>query len=202
LLPAEHQSELDSRIGQFQAIELHLQLQLIKLQALLNQASREPRLKGPFPVSLYKTILSSLQAILDRFHSMRCVTTHPQWYTYVRPAFMENLRRERREMIGDIILYFSVLSSAFQLKTPMPPYLPPAEESRRRLVRAVRESEAMTNGDLNSSGQLLYFAYVLTMKTVIRELDHIGKALQDSYGVVGGSIDSFEQLFNSMYDSV
>jgi hypothetical protein len=38
-------------------------------------------------------------------------------------------------MIGNVVLYFSILSSAFRLKTPMPPYLPPAEISRRRLVR-------------------------------------------------------------------
>ena len=66
----------------------------------------------------------------------------------------------------------------------------------------MRETEAMASGHLSSADQLLYFAYVLTMKTVIRELDHIGQALQDSYGVVGGSIENFELLFNSMYESV
>jgi len=80
--------------------------------------------------------------------------------------------------------------------------LPPAEESRRRLIRAVRETEAMSSGQLNSSGQLLYFAYVLTMKTVIRELDHIGNTLQEAYGVVGGSIENFERLFSDMYEVV
>ena len=37
-------------------------------------------------------------------------------------------------MAGNIILYFSVLASAFRLKAPLPPYLPPAEEARERLV--------------------------------------------------------------------
>lgn len=121
-------------------------------------------------------------------------------------------------MVGNILLYFSVLSSAFQLKTPMPPYLPPAEESRRRLVsqfaespwflsirpqvRAVRETEAMSSEQLNTSAQLLYFAYALTMKTVIRELDHIGNELQEAYGVVGGSRQNFEHLFSSVYEAV
>ena len=97
LICEETKTELESRVEQLQAMsacfftwanllrvilfrELHLQLQLIKLQSLLVQASREPRLKGPFPVTLYKSILSSLQAVLDRLHSMRCVTTHPEWY--------------------------------------------------------------------------------------------------------------------------
>ncbi len=37
-------------------------------------------------------------------------------------------------MVGNIILYFSTLASAFQLKMPLPPYLPQAEASRQRLV--------------------------------------------------------------------
>ena len=38
-------------------------------------------------------------------------------------------------MAGNIILYFSTLASAFRLKAPLPPYLPPAEKARQRLVR-------------------------------------------------------------------
>jgi len=196
LIREESQPELDVRAQQFQAMELHMQLLLIKLQTLMNQAKHEPRLKGPFPTALYKSILNGLQAILDRFHSMRCVTSNTDWYLYVSPAFMQSLRSERREMIGHVVLYFSVLSSAFRLKTPMPPYLPPAEIARRRLIKSVRDSEAMTQGPLNTSGQLLYFAYVLTMKSVIKELDRIGDALQDAFGVVGGDITNFERLFN------
>jgi hypothetical protein len=61
--------------------ELHLQIKLIELQGLLAQTQHEPRLKGPFPVKLYRSILTSLQTILDRLHSMRCVTTREEWYT-------------------------------------------------------------------------------------------------------------------------
>jgi hypothetical protein len=59
--------------------ELHLQIQLIKLQELLAQTQHEPRLKGPFPVKLYRGILTGLQTILDRLHSMRCVTMRDEW---------------------------------------------------------------------------------------------------------------------------
>jgi len=38
-------------------------------------------------------------------------------------------------MVGNIVLSFFTLASAFQLKAPLPPYLPPAEHSRLRLVR-------------------------------------------------------------------
>ena len=40
-------------------------------------------------------------------------------------------------MVGNIILSFSTLASAFRLKAPLPPYLPPAEECRQRLVRNI-----------------------------------------------------------------
>lgn len=59
--------------------ELHLQIKLIEMQRLLSQTQHEPRLKGPFPVALYRSILTSLQTILDKLHSMRCVTTREEW---------------------------------------------------------------------------------------------------------------------------
>ena len=61
--------------------ELHLQIKLLHIQKLLAQAQNEPRLKGPFPVRLYRSMLTSLQRILDLLHSMRCVTTREEWYT-------------------------------------------------------------------------------------------------------------------------
>ena len=61
--------------------ELHLQIKLIELQTLLSQTQHEPRLKGPFPIALYREILQSLQNILDKMHSMRCVTTREEWFT-------------------------------------------------------------------------------------------------------------------------
>ena len=59
--------------------ELHLQIKLIEIQGLLAQAQHEPRLKGPFPVLLYRDVLTSLQAIMDKLHSVRCVMTREEW---------------------------------------------------------------------------------------------------------------------------
>jgi len=72
-------------IQHFMSMELHLQLQLIELQGLLAQTQHEPRLKGPFPVQLYRSILTSLQSILDKLHSMRCVTSREEWHTVSSP---------------------------------------------------------------------------------------------------------------------
>lgn len=195
LLSKSASAMLNSSIHEFMAMELHLQIKLIELQNLLAQTQHEPRLKGPFPVLLYRSILTSLQTILDKLHSMRCVTTREEWFTNVRKDFILPVNKERREMAGNIILYFSVLASAFRLKAPLPPYLPPAEEARERLVSAIRQLDIVKNRDVMASKQLLFFAYALTMKGVTQELDCLGHTLQDAFGVIGQTADEFDSLF-------
>ncbi|KAF8993682.1 Fusaric acid resistance protein-like-domain-containing protein [Cyathus striatus] len=187
-------TRLNNSIHEFMAMELHLQINLIELQGLLNQTQHEPRLKGPFPVELYREILTSLQTILDKLHSMRCVTTREEWYN-VRNDFIIPVNKERREMVGNIILSFSVLSSAFRLKAPLPPYLPPAEQSRQRLVEAIRRLDVVRNREAKGSRHLLFFAYALTMKGVTQELEKLGRTLQDVFGVIGQGVEEFEALF-------
>ena len=60
--------------------ELHLQSQLGNLRDLLAQTKNEPRLKGPFPFTCYKEVLLSCERMMDRLHSMRCVTTRDEWW--------------------------------------------------------------------------------------------------------------------------
>ncbi len=55
----------------------------------------------------------------------------------VRRDFILPVNKERREMVGNIILYFSTLASAFRFKAPLPPYLPPAEQARQQLVGGI-----------------------------------------------------------------
>jgi len=195
LLPQTPAERLNSSVLNFMAMELHLQIKLIEMQGLLAQTAHEPRLKGPFPVAMYRQILTSLQTVLDRLHSMRCVTTREEWFTNVRRDFILPVNVERREMVGNVILYFSVLSAAFKLKVPLPPYLPPAEQSRQRLVSAITRLEAMKHQDVKRSQQLLYFAYALMMKGVIQELDYLGRTLQGAFGVIGSTTIDFESLF-------
>lgn len=59
--------------------ELHLQSQLSSLRDLLAQTRNEPRLKGPFAFEFYNEVLLSCERMLDRLHSMRCVTTRDEW---------------------------------------------------------------------------------------------------------------------------
>ncbi|WVQ72114.1 hypothetical protein IAR50_001659 [Cryptococcus sp. DSM 104548] len=190
---------LSSSVRQFMAMELHLQSQLDYLRGLLAQTKNEPRLKGPFAYGFYHEVLLSCERVLDRLHSMRCVTTRDEWNDDMRQAFIFPVNKERREMAGNVILYFYTLSAGLRLRTPVPPYLPPAEDARKRLVKAIRGLEVVKRRKLKSGGRhLLFFAYALAMQEVIAELDFLGRMLQDAYGVISHpTVSSFEDLFVS-----
>uniref|UniRef100_V5ER14 Uncharacterized protein n=2 Tax=Kalmanozyma brasiliensis (strain GHG001) TaxID=1365824 RepID=V5ER14_KALBG len=188
---------------EFQAIELHLQVSIIKLEGLLAQTKHEPRLKGPFPVATYRSMLSCCQNILDKLHSMRCVTTRQDWYRHVRRDFVIPVNAERREMVGNVLLYFYTLGSAFHLKNPVPPYFPPAGQCRLRLLDRIRELPVVKRRAVRgSSAYLLFYSYALAMKDVIDQLDALGRLTQQNFGVWGGSVDDFERHFVSSAESV
>lgn len=150
---------------EFQTIELHLQVSIIKLEGLLAQTKHEPRLKGPFPVATYKAMLGCCQNMLDKLHSMRCVTTREDWYRSVRRDFVIPVNAERREMVGNVLLFFYTLGSAFHLKIPVPPYFPPASQCRQRLLEKIRELPVVKRRAVRgSSAYLLFYSYALAMK--------------------------------------
>lgn len=107
-------------------------------------------------------------------------------------------------MVGNVILYFYTLSAGFRLRTPMPPYLPPAEPARQRLVDAIRDLDVVKRRSVRGgSRHLLFFAYALAMQEVIAELDFLGDLMQDAFGVISHSTTSdFEALFDACDTSV
>ncbi|BEI80670.1 hypothetical protein CcaverHIS002_0111990 [Cutaneotrichosporon cavernicola] len=194
--PVEH--HLSKDVLQFMAMEIHLQGQLGELRGLLGHAKNEPRLKGPFASAFYHEVLLSCERVLDRLHSMRCVATRSEWDQSIRQAFVLPVNKQQREMAGSIILYFYTLSAGFRLRLPMPPYLPPAEEARERLVDAIRQLDVVKRRSVSCGGRhLLFFAYALAMQEVINELDYIGGLLQDAFGVIATSsgVREFDELF-------
>ena len=102
-------------------------------------------------------------------------------------------------MVGNILLYFSLLASALSLKTPMPTFLPPARQARRHLLRKLHTLEVVKRRIVRSPESLLYLAYSIQVGDVIKELDNIGKIFQRLFGIVGGasSTEEFEALFVS-----
>ncbi|PHZ17440.1 uncharacterized protein RHIMIDRAFT_232867 [Rhizopus microsporus ATCC 52813] len=178
---------------QLQHIELSLQVSLVELQDLLVHAPNEPRLKGPFPVKTYETILASCQSILDKFLSIRIVILKDIWATQVRKDLMLPASKELMEMAGCVLLYFYLLASALQLKTPLPPYLPPAEKAREMLMLKLQRLPKITadlkkNKDCSDSEAvkdecyMVYYAFVVNMESIIIELDKLGQQMKELFG--------------------
>ncbi|KAE9403098.1 hypothetical protein BT96DRAFT_990557 [Gymnopus androsaceus JB14] len=82
----------------------------------------------------------------------------------------------------------------------LPPYLPPAEESRQQLVHAIRKLEVVRNRNVKGRSSCCFFAYAMAMKGVTQELQSLGRVLQDAFGVISQSADEFDTtiLFSSL----
>lgn len=159
----------------FMDLELGLQRALLELQSLLSQTPNEPRLKGAFPVDTYRTMLTSCQNIVDRFLSMRSVMLKDTWYDQVQHDFMAPVAQERKEMVGNVLLYFYLLASALKLKTPMPPYFPPARKAWKSLLKELEDMPIAKSKSLleKDNVYVYYYAYVTLMEDIIRELDKV-----------------------------
>ncbi|KAI8375782.1 Fusaric acid resistance protein-like-domain-containing protein [Blakeslea trispora] len=162
-----------------QAMELALQMALFELQTLLSHAPNEPRLKGPFPVKAYTDMIACCQRILDTFLTIRVVMLKDVWDSYVRQSFLMPAVKELMEMSGSVLLYFYLLASALQLKTPLPPYFPPAENARYQLMQKLHTMAHLGNqemtwpDDKRDECYMIYYAYVILMGNIIRELDMV-----------------------------
>ncbi|KAI8973011.1 Fusaric acid resistance protein-like-domain-containing protein [Pilobolus umbonatus] len=181
----------------FMDLELGLQRSLLELQSLLSQTPNEPRLKGAFPVDTYRDMLLSCQNIVDRFLSMRTIILKDDWYEQVQHDLMLPLSLARREMVGNVILYFYLLASALRLKTPMPPYFPPARKAWQSLLVQLREMPIEKTKRLieKNNVYIFYYAYVTLMEDIIRELDKLGNNMTLLFGALVPS-NQWEQLFD------
>lgn len=179
---------------------------------------------GPFPVATYKALLSSCQSILDKLHSLRCVTGREAWTPLV-DMFLTPVSAEHRNMVstsmsivligsreclriflsspslsqtqvGNVLLYFYTIGSAFRLKSPIPPYLPPASEARLRLLESIRQLPVIKRRTVRGSSEyLLFYSYALAEKGIEKELGVLGELTQENFGVLGGSRERFERQF-------
>lgn len=105
-------------------------------------------------------------------------------------------------MVGNILLAFSLLASSLTLKSPLPPYLPPASAARRQLLRKLETLPVVRKRIVRSTESLLFLAYTVQMADVISELGFLGSAFQGLFGIAGGgSTEEFEALFVSHDDS-
>ncbi|KAI8887178.1 hypothetical protein K501DRAFT_242906 [Backusella circina FSU 941] len=183
----------------FMDYELQLQRTLLELQELLNQTPNEPRLKGAFPVATYRSILASCQNITDKFSTMRSVILKDEWFEQVQDDFIMPVSQERKEMVGNVLLYLYTLASALRLKTPLPPYLPPARQAWESLISRLRQLPVVKSKELVQKDHiyLFYYAYVTVLDDIIRELDKLGGNMAHLFGVIVPE-EQWESLFNML----
>ncbi|KAJ8295574.1 putative membrane protein [Rhodotorula toruloides] len=172
----------------FSTMELELQLTLIRVSGLLSATRHEPRIKGPFPVAPYRDVLAACQSMLDSLTAIVRMTRRDAWLKVVRRDFVLPVNEQRREMVGNVILYLALLSSAVSAKTPLPPFLPPAEQARERLVAKLRDLEVVKRRLVRGGSEsLLYYAYTTSMQDVIAPLDLLGAIFQRLFGIIASS---------------
>lgn len=191
----DHLSPSDT-LAYFMSFELKLHMSLMRLEQLVPLTWLEPRLKGPFPIEVYKQMLGCCQNILDKFVAMRVAISnnvervsdatypdsssstlkpgksrrnslqsirHEDLILGIAPSSSASLKRQmaagksntslntqtsenqalalhpdllpyRRELVGNVLLMFYTFAGALILKQPLPTYLPPARQARKRLI--------------------------------------------------------------------
>lgn len=182
----------------FLEMEVFLQTSLITISALLVVARNEPRLKGTFP-PIYRQVLTECQSLLDSLSSMRNLRPgSPGATERITREFVVPVNRERREMVGNVILFLSVLAGAVSLKNPLPPYLPPARLAQERLLAKLQSLPIVKQRIIqDGSESLIYLAYATVMKDIITRLEQLGEMFQGEYGIVGGqTLGDFEANFS------
>ncbi|KAF9580852.1 hypothetical protein BGW38_002338 [Lunasporangiospora selenospora] len=179
----------------FQHVEHQLQTKLLKISQLLELSIAEPRLKEEFPKKLYGQIIQCCQNILDRLVSMRMAAQllSPE----VRELVTGPMNYYRRDMVGALLLYFSVLSSSLASKSPLPPYLPSARMARLRVIYNVREAiaahQAATGEDHYT--YIYYYAFSSALEEVIEELELLAILIKPLVGVTIVSAGTGNQGF-------
>jgi hypothetical protein len=76
-------------LSYFISFEMKLNMALQRLEQLLPLTRLEPRLKGPFPIEIYRRLLNHSQNILDKFVSMRV-------------AIANNIELQSNEVVGNL----------------------------------------------------------------------------------------------------
>uniref|UniRef100_A0A060TDH9 ARAD1D06908p n=1 Tax=Blastobotrys adeninivorans TaxID=409370 RepID=A0A060TDH9_BLAAD len=186
-----------------------LQRGMLQMQALLTQAPNELRLKGPFPVSDYKELLSSTQRILDAFQNMSILVSRYKEPSIRERELIEYTAEERKELSSRIFLFFYLCSSAVSLGFPLPDKLPSTEHAidrmlaklndyrlRNGLVALNKKSSILANTQngelppLDEEDFVLFYSYILVTVTITEELAKMALAIQRLFGVIEDDVFS------------
>lgn len=156
----------------FLRAEMALRVAWSEVVTSLKDTDHERRFKADFPKETYAKILTSIESILDRFESIRLSIGKKEFRLQPTQPEINSLVQE---LIGQVLLYFYVLSGAMQLKTPLPPQLPDISGARERFIQGVQRFQ-------NEQSDSMYLAYVL--EEIIDELHRLGSFTKFLFGEI------------------
>ena len=165
--------------------ELELRRFLSQLDSLRSSASSEFDMRGPFPDSSYKKLLTRTELILNSFHTMNLVILKGPKSSQGEKKILEYTKSERAQLSSRISHLFQVLASSMKLEYPLDA-LPSISHARERLLVKIfrfRQDVKVASGVQEEDFSLLY-AYVLVTGLLAIELHEMGDEVENLFGVL------------------
>lgn len=167
--------------------EVHsLQKALISLNSMAAAAPHEFRLKGPFPVKEYQTLLKVNQSILDAFHGMNVMIQRDPKANRRETDILKFTMKERSDLCARLGHLFYVLGSSIRIGFPLPEHLPSTLRARDRLLAKLSEFRTTvggTEGDIDEDFAMVY-AYVLVTARISEGIQELIRIVGLLYGVL------------------
>lgn len=116
------------------------------------------------------------QNILDLLHALQSAV-EIGWGDEVMNDLIRPINPLRRELFAGLLLYFHILSSSLVAKEnplPLPPYMPNTKSARLRCIARLQELtklKDLTRTQRQFLTSVYFFAYSLTMRELIREVE-------------------------------
>lgn len=178
--------------------ENEMQVAMIELNALLQNAPNELRLKGPFPTEEYRQLLRQTQQILDVFQDISVLIAKDPKASSRELEIIEYTTLERNELCNRIFLNFYLLSSAMRLGFPLPDKMPSTEHAIDRMLAKLTDYRAASiKSDASNSNDIieyvdhgyvedfiLFYSYILATIAITERLAEITMYIQSLFGVI------------------
>lgn len=168
--------------------ELQLQRFLAKLEALVDSATSEFELRGPFPKKEYSAILTSTGRMLDAFHAMNVVILKDLHASPGEEGLLRATLRERALLSSRISHLFSILASSMKLEYLVAPDASPGIADRRealltRMFEHRGEMEAAGQAPKDEDFGLLY-TFALVTGQLGLEMRSVMAMAEGLFGVI------------------
>lgn len=171
-----------------------MQLTMIELNAQLQHAPNELRLKGPFPATEYSQLLRHTQRILDVFQDISVLIAKDPKPSSRELEIIEYTTLERTELCNRIFLNFYLISSAMRLGFPLPNKMPSTEHAIDRMLAKLNEYRAGAIGSGTVAAGfvdpgyvedfILFYSYVLATIAITEQLAELAVYIQELFGVI------------------